>query len=196
MTQSTVASQPLLDSTGLNGLLAVNTTSGRWLQNTTFAFPTTYSIFAVAYTTSTSSYARLLTTDGQLVFGALDGNNSDFTGNAGVWNDYAVNSPSLPVTSWGIKGMTNTGIGTNEIPYLNGTAQTAKVGTVVTFTGLTLGITNNVAVQHWNGYIAEVLIYNSVLSASDRKKTEGYLAWKWGLQSKLPVDHTYKTAAP
>lgn len=46
------------------------------------------------------------------------------------------------------------------------------------------------------GYIAEVCIFNSVLSATNYQLTEGYLAWKWGLQTNLPSDHPYKNAAP
>jgi hypothetical protein len=45
-------------------------------------------------------------------------------------------------------------------------------------------------------YISEVLVYNTVLTDTPRQKIEGYLAWKWGLQSTLPPDHPYKTAAP
>ena len=196
MTQSTVGSQPILDASGLNAVLAVNTSSSRFLQNTTMVLPTTYSIFAVAYTTTTNSYSRLLCgiTDSVVFFGAFNGNNADFTGNGTSWNDVTANSPSTSVTSWGIKGMTNTG--TNLLPYLNGTAQTAKVGTNVSITGLLLGTTFYINNQYWNGYIAEVLIYNSVLSDADRFKVEGYLAWKWGLQTSLPVSHTYKSAAP
>jgi hypothetical protein len=44
-----------------------------------------------------------------------------------------------------------------------------------------------------DGYFAEALISTSSV---DHVKTEGYLAWKWGIQSKLPAGHTYKNAAP
>jgi hypothetical protein len=27
-----------------------------------------------------------------------------------------------------------------------------------------------------------------------RQKVEAHLAWKWGIQSKLPADHPYKTS--
>jgi hypothetical protein len=30
----------------------------------------------------------------------------------------------------------------------------------------------------------------------EQKKVEGYLMWKWGMQSKLPTNHTYYGAAP
>lgn len=44
-----------------------------------------------------------------------------------------------------------------------------------------------------DGFFAEALISTST---SDHQKTEGYLAWKWGIQSKLPAGHPYKNAAP
>lgn len=46
------------------------------------------------------------------------------------------------------------------------------------------------------GDYCELVIFNSLLSDTDRQLTDGYLAWKWGLQSSLPSDHPYKNAAP
>lgn len=46
------------------------------------------------------------------------------------------------------------------------------------------------------GYIAEVCIFDAVLSTTDRQLTEGYLAWKWGLEGSLPAGHPYKSSAP
>jgi hypothetical protein len=46
------------------------------------------------------------------------------------------------------------------------------------------------------GSYGELIVYNSVLSTTDRQKIEGYLAWKWGLQGNLPTGHPYKSAAP
>jgi hypothetical protein len=45
-------------------------------------------------------------------------------------------------------------------------------------------------------WVGDCLIYVGVLSVSDRQCLEGYLAWKWGTQARLPVDHPYKAAAP
>jgi hypothetical protein len=46
------------------------------------------------------------------------------------------------------------------------------------------------------GYIGEVITYSSVLSRYDRQSIEGYLAWKWGIQNDLALDHPYRTAPP
>ena len=47
-----------------------------------------------------------------------------------------------------------------------------------------------------NGSISEVLVFNTSHSDSQRQIVEGYLAWKWGLQSSLPGNHPFKSAAP
>ena len=43
------------------------------------------------------------------------------------------------------------------------------------------------------GTISELIMYNTALSTQDRQNIEGYLAWKWGLQSQLPAAHPYAT---
>jgi hypothetical protein len=43
---------------------------------------------------------------------------------------------------------------------------------------------------------AESLIFNYVMSTSERERIEGYLSWKWGLRNLLPDDHPYKNTAP
>ena len=42
-----------------------------------------------------------------------------------------------------------------------------------------------------NGYIFETIVFNSAVSTTNRQKLEGYLAWKWGFNSSLPVNHPY-----
>lgn len=44
--------------------------------------------------------------------------------------------------------------------------------------------------------LAEFMAFNNELGDEDRQKVEGYLAWKYGLESKLPEDHPYKLSAP
>ena len=49
---------------------------------------------------------------------------------------------------------------------------------------------------YMNGSISDVLVFNTVLSTTDRQKIEGYLSWKWGLQASLPSAHPYYSSAP
>jgi hypothetical protein len=48
----------------------------------------------------------------------------------------------------------------------------------------------------WEGGHREIVVSNAALTTADRQKLEGYLAWKWGLEASLPVDHPYKTTPP
>jgi hypothetical protein len=85
---------------------------------------------------------------------------------------------------------------------LNGGAE-AKVNTYTNapstanpYAPLTLGRVGNSGMDGLEGYIAEVVVCNAILSNSDREKVEGYLAHKWGLESNLPSTHPYKSIAP
>jgi hypothetical protein len=45
-------------------------------------------------------------------------------------------------------------------------------------------------------HMQEVISYVTALSDYDRQRVEGYLAWKWGIQSNLPTTHLFYSAAP
>lgn len=44
--------------------------------------------------------------------------------------------------------------------------------------------------------LAEVIYYNESITTANRQLMEGYLAWKWGIQSVLPANHPYKNNQP
>jgi hypothetical protein len=46
------------------------------------------------------------------------------------------------------------------------------------------------------GDLQEIIVYNSTLTTGMRQAVEGYLAWKWFLQSNLPNVHPYYTIGP
>ena len=50
--------------------------------------------------------------------------------------------------------------------------------------------------NYLNGSVSEVLIYNTVLTLTQRQNVEGYLAWKWGLRAQLPSNHPYRNSSP
>jgi hypothetical protein len=47
----------------------------------------------------------------------------------------------------------------------------------------------------WNGYFGEFIFANNI-DNDTAQKIEGYLAWKWGLETYLPAEHPYKNSAP
>ena len=90
---------------------------------------------------------------------------------------------------------------TSSSGLLAGWQTGTSIGTVTvavaigeTFTSFVLGTDNGGLPMI--GYIAEVIVYNSVLGTSDRQSVEGYLAWKFGVQANLPPSHPYYSAAP
>lgn len=58
---------------------------------------------------------------------------------------------------------------------------------------------NNVAsgnAAYLSAAISDFIIFDTVLKDSDLRQVEGCAAWRWGLQSKLPVDHPYRNGPP
>jgi hypothetical protein len=79
--------------------------------------------------------------------------------------------------------------GGNSFIYLNG-SQTGSNTTAAAISGtgtVMLGAyrINSITDEFYNGRMNEVLVYNQVLSTSQRQRIEGYLAEKWGLRGSL-----------
>jgi hypothetical protein len=47
-----------------------------------------------------------------------------------------------------------------------------------------------------NFYLHEFLCFSEYFGDTQRQTVEGYIAWKWGIQSQLPAGHPYKNARP
>ena len=64
-------------------------------------------------------------------------------------------------------------------------------GATYTATGSNIAspLTLQFFVQWTQGYACEVLLYNNALSDGQRQQVEGYLAWKWGINTSLPITH-------
>ena len=91
-------------------------------------------------------------------------------------------------------GQTNTMYinGSNIGSYTYSTSLTAK-----TPTGLFVGGDwfNNVLTTRTCA-VNEILMFNTIITPSQQQQIEGYLAWKWGLQTSLPSSHPYYKASP
>ena len=170
--------------------------SQQGLYNTSFPFPTSYTIFSVAnQTTNYGGYQYILhspyNADFIIFFGSLNGNFATFTGSGG-WNDVNANSPSssIATTSNTASILCCTNNGTTLTPYFNSVAMSTKTGTNAAATGMTLGDTDTAHPrQPWLGTVGEIIIFNSVIGTTERQQVEGYLAQKWGLTDSLPSSH-------
>jgi hypothetical protein len=83
--------------------------------------------------------------------------------------------------------------------YLDGRQTGSNISINFTFTAggfFSLGNWKNGASYgtFFTGQINETVVYSNVLSTAQRQQVEGYLAWKWGLQSNLPSSHPYRYA--
>jgi hypothetical protein len=183
-TQSVTGRYPVR-TTVSNGKPGVSFTDFNYiLSNTTLPFPTNYSVFIVGYTSATGGSA-LIAPDADsstFYFGIGTGTNLlTRVGTGPSWNSSTTNTPETSVSSLCIMGLTNNNTTTGLLSYVNGRALDARNGMTVSCTGMRLGA-GSVQYQSWGGYICEVLIYNRVLSNSERIRVENYLGTKWGIQ--------------
>ena len=83
-----------------------------------------------------------------------------------------------------------------ETGYINGVSQGSATGPTTTGQdAFTLGA-SNASSGFLNGYIYEIIMFNTALTTTQRQQVEGYLAWKWGLQGSLPSSHPSYYAPP
>ena len=59
-----------------------------------------------------------------------------------------------------------------------------------------IGRDRGFASRTFKGSMKEILLFDYILTESDRQKMEGYAAWKWGTVASLPSGHPYKSSAP
>ena len=62
--------------------------------------------------------------------------------------------------------------------------------------GFNIGVFNPTNGGNHSFDMGEGLVYNSILTDTQREQVEGYLAWKWSLNSSLPPTHSYYTNSP
>jgi FtsP/CotA-like multicopper oxidase with cupredoxin domain len=96
-----------------------------------------------------------------------------------------------------------TAAGSIGIQYLhkNGNLVGSDSGPTLSVTGsypLTVGamVQGTSKSAFYTGQIGEVVVYDSYLSTTQTQEVEGYLACKWGLQTRLPANHPYRYVCP
>jgi len=204
-TQSTGANQPSFVANGLNTYATVSWGTGgsQSLKTPSFTIGTISSVFVVmkknvlypfndsylwGSTLSTASNLRLTTCHNVYVLRSdsrayVDGGtvlrSSSNVYIANVWNilQFTVNGSS---NSQIVQNGTIVGIGNaSGNNWTNGLSIGAASGT------------GNASVDY-----AEFILFSTALADCDRQRVEGYLAWKWGLRSKLPASHPFVNMPP
>jgi hypothetical protein len=84
--------------------------------------------------------------------------------------------------------------GTSLSIAMNGaTFSTGSEGGFYANTTTHLGVDTTTTGYYYNGFVMEILFYNSVFTTSQRQQVEGYLAHKWGLTTPIPSTHPFKS---
>jgi hypothetical protein len=180
----------------LNRMPVVNTAAGT-MYIPYKEFPVSgYTIMAVQYSRPVNGdWGRLLVnvTNDTLYYGVTAYNNGGIAPIA-MTNQTGFYLPNTPLVEsankWLLTSYTSTPtVGT---PYVSGTALNTNAGTGnIAFNDLIIS-SNGTGSQYFNGYVAEILIFSTVLTRTQRQLAEGYLSWKWGLVDKLPAAHPHK----
>jgi sugar lactone lactonase YvrE len=87
----------------------------------------------------------------------------------------------------GLYSIINSTSTANNVIAINGTNQTLAISTAAGGTTLTA----TTYYMDLNSDIGELLVYMGEITTTQRYHIEGYLAWKWGLQTSLPATHPY-----
>jgi hypothetical protein len=103
---------------------------------------------------------------------------------------------SYPVTN-GVPLLAEYICNTNSLThFVNG----SSIGSVANPTSYNATLTTQIGAsassERLTGTIHEIVVYNSTLTQTNREYVEGYLAWRWGLESQLPSSHPFKNSAP
>jgi hypothetical protein len=207
---SASATRPVRSSTTYNGFSPIQFSGSSFLLNSTFTYTlNSRSAFIVAGETTIGN------NNGVLSFATSGTDYNSTSAMAYETGHKPVNQMFQAVSAFGAGGYAISVAGSTATPfavygetfgsgtavlYSNGTqAATASTGQVFTnSTGLYLGarMVGGSVANYLTGVIAEVILFNRPLTASERQKIEGYLAWKWGLQSNLPSTHPFRTYRP
>ena len=82
--------------------------------------------------------------------------------------------------------------------YMNGgivsSVQTTSQD-LLSYTAPTIG-SNAATGTAYNGYLMEMLVYSPAATSTGRQLAEGYLAWKWGINSLLTSNHPWYSVEP
>jgi hypothetical protein len=138
------------------------------------------------------------------------GSNADGCRNTGLTNSLSPNA-SYAILKKGINfGATISGVTNANTVLATTTVNTSSSQTTASLNGGTPSTASNISSFNagttyigkdanqtgFSGRFMEIMIYNSVLSNNQIQNIEGYLAWKWNLQTSLPASHPYKSYSP
>ena len=179
----------------LNGYPVMQfTTAQTYNFHNTLVTANDFSFFCVSRLTGTTNSRIFQSSNLNILYGYWGGYKNAFylQNNPGI----LTGAPAiLANTSWDLYSMTRS----QRQPYTWYTyGSNLSMGTASTgpaFSGLSIN-TGAFPAEDSTAQVAEILCYSNALTLEQVRVIEGYLAWKWGLQTSLIVGHPYRSARP
>lgn len=185
-----------------NGLTTISFNgSSQWFDLPNFALGDDASVFIVAKRDTSASFQAILTLyNGTSHFAELWGSGGFPTDYMyyGVANQEIRGNTTLSNATYYMTEIVRSFISGTDLDidlYLNGSADGGGTATVSNLFSDSL-IGKDQYNDWFDGNIAEIIVVNSAISSTNREKVEGYLAWKWGMETDLPISHPYRYSSP
>jgi len=208
-TQATSGNQPTYSTASLNNSNTITFTSANstfltGTASTTFMGTNSISVYGVFKTNNNTSKSSVFSKSlygsaaGRILYGFREsGTPATIAGGIGVAsgpNAYTDISDSYTAGAWRVFGFVSDRSGWTNTTYQNGTSIGSITITANTSTNLTnafpmlIGAYNNSsgsippqAGYYLDGAVAEIIVFSTALTTTQRQTIEGYLARKWGL---------------
>jgi len=192
-TQPTGGNQPTLVAEQLNGHSVIRFDgSNTYMTTPSFERGQNMSVVMVTKTTSTTGgsygWQRVLSDDLYMLIGYNNSDARNYFGNGAWQGGNALGSSQ--VNNFQIRSTIHNGI--SDKSYINGVASSVQNFTRSSHTApLTIGagFENGSYVQHLSGDIAEIIIFNKLLTDAERLAIEGKLTLKYKIGAKSTVEN-------
>lgn len=198
-TQAVVVNRPAYTANGLaeKNVVTFNAASNTRLLSTLSAVSSIESAFLVANVSSANTGIQTLlgsSATGGRQFRVSSTTASFLAQASSLLGASSINAPKDSATVYNLQ-YTNGGLSSSF--FFNASpAGTSSSGNTVSGAGDTAVGAQGGGVELLTGYIAEIVVTQSVPSTNTRQQLEGYLAHKWGLTANLPNAHPFKVSPP
>lgn len=143
---------------------------------------TSISIFAVAARNTSADYIRIFSNENNAYFGAEGGNFASFYGNGAAWGVTTNHGVDAALAATTFYVLTSINDGANDNPFVNGADVGARANTMAAFAdGYDIGAQVGGVGQFWDRDIAELIVYNAALNATQRGQVHTYLGTKYNI---------------
>jgi hypothetical protein len=195
--QSIAASQPLTNTSTINGLNTIDFDGIDDYLPSPISFNDEYTAYFLVDTTTVSGRSAIYCeepsialTKNYLFYSSGNVVYENFTGGPTSGNFFGLSQDVH------LLEVVQSSANVRDI-YADGNLEINLTGTYTGAAVTSFSLGGRIVGGNWfQSNMGEINFLNSVRSLDDRQKMQGYLCWKWGIESKLPVGHPYKDAPP